>query len=135
MNSPRFIQFVLILCWFEGYQNKVEPSCSSLAFTLNKAFLKNNKGSGLPASFSAWFLKKNISLATFYWLTKFHCLVTFNSWDIEQFVYCVCLLTSLWHQKFRIWHYLSSQAVFSTWSKSQSKNLNILRAKRAFKMK
>ena len=32
-------------------------------------------------------------------------------------------------------HYLSNQAVFSTWLKSQDKNLNILRMTRAFKIK
>ena len=31
--------------------------------------------------------------------------------------------------------YLSNQAVFPTWPKSRDKNLNILRTKRAFKMK
>ena len=31
--------------------------------------------------------KKKISLILFYWLTKFHCLVVFTSWDIEQYVY------------------------------------------------
>ena len=30
---------------------------------------------------------------------------------------------------------VSNQAVFSTWPKSQDRNLNILRTKRAFKMK
>ena len=32
-------------------------------------------------------------------------------------------------------HYLSNRAVFSTWPKSHDKNLNILRTKRAFKVK
>ena len=40
----------------------------TIAFTSNKAFLKNKKrcGTSLPASFSAWFLKKNISLVILY---------------------------------------------------------------------
>ena len=60
-----------------------------------KAFLKNKKRSGtsLPTSFSTWFLKKNISVVIFSYLTKFQCLVAFNSWDIGQYVYCNCLLT------------------------------------------
>ena len=42
----------------------------------------------LSGSFSARFLKKNLSLITFYELTKFHCLFTFTSRDIGQYVYC-----------------------------------------------
>ena len=53
----------------------------------------------------------------------------------------ICLLlffvSRLWRHKF--WscpfNYLSNQAAFSTWPKSQDKNLNILRTTRAFKMK
>ena len=77
-------------------------SCRTLVITTYKAFLKNKKRSGtsLSASFSAWFLKKNISVVIFYYLTKFQCLVAFTSWDIGQFVYCNCLLTRLWGQKF-----------------------------------
>ena len=47
---------------------------------------KKRSGTNLPASFSAWFLKKNISIVIFYSLTKFHCLVVFISWDIGQCV-------------------------------------------------
>ena len=41
--------------------------------TSYKAFLKNKKRSGtsVSASFSAWFLKKNISLVINVYLTKF----------------------------------------------------------------
>ena len=74
-----------------------------LAFTSYKVFffLKKKKrrvGTNLSASFSALFLKKNISLGTFYYRTKFHSVVAFTSWDIGQYVYC--LLTSLWRHKF-----------------------------------
>ena len=31
---------------------------------------------------------------------KFYCLVAFTSWDIEQYVYCNCLLTRLWRHGF-----------------------------------
>ena len=57
------------------------------------------------------------------------------SWDIGQYVYCNGLLTRLWRHK--LWHfpYLSNEAVSSTWPKSQDKSVNILRTKRAFKMK
>ena len=77
---------------------------------------------------------RKISLLMFYYLTKFHCLVTFTSWDIGQYVYCNYLLTWLWRHKFCSQLYLSNQAV-PTWHKSQDKNLIILRTKRAFKMK
>ena len=40
-----------------------------------------------------------------------------------------CLSTRLWRR------YFSNQGIFSTWPKSQDKNLNILRTKWAFKMK
>ena len=56
----------------------------------------------------------------------------FASWDIRQYVYCNCLLTRLWHHKFWNWPYVSNQAVFSTWTKSQDKNSNILRKKKSF---
>ena len=46
----------------------VKSSPRPLAFTIYKAFLKNKKrpGTSLPASFLAWFLKKNISFVLFY---------------------------------------------------------------------
>ena len=69
-----------------------------------KTFIKNKKRSGtsLPASFCLWFLilYENISAFIFYYLTKFQCLVAFTSWDIRKYVYCNCLLTTLWRQKF-----------------------------------
>ena len=89
----------------------------------------------LSASFSAWFLKNNISLGTFYYLTKFHCLAVFTAWSIGQYVYCYCLLTRLWRHKFWNLPYLSNQAVFSTWPKSKDKYLNILGTKKDFEVK
>ena len=102
-----------------------------------KGFLKNKKRSGnsLPASCYAWFLQKSICFAMFYYLTKFHCLVVSTSWDIRKYMYRNCLLARLWSHKFWDSSYLSNQAVYPTWPKSHDKNLNILRRKRAFKMK
>ena len=65
---------------------------------------------------------------------------TFNVWlpllcEILGNIYCNCLVTRLWRQKFWKWLYLLNKAFSSTWTKSQDKNLNILRTKRAFKMK
>ena len=105
----------------EDCRKWLKLSCRSLVFTSNKhkAFLKNKKkfGTSLPASFSAWFLKKNISFVMFFYLTKFQCLVVFTSWDIGEYVYCNSLLTRFWRNKFWNKHYLSNQAVFSTWPK------------------
>ena len=73
-----------------------------ILFIYLKAFLKNKKRSGtsFPASFSAWFLKRNIALVIFLYLEKFQCLFTFASWDIGQYVCCNSLLTRLWRNKF-----------------------------------
>ena len=53
--AERFIQFVFIVCQFEDYRNIFKLNSRSLAFTSNKAFLKNKKGSetSLTALFSA----------------------------------------------------------------------------------
>ena len=50
-------------------------------------------------------------------------------------MYCYCLWTRLWRHKFSSSSFFSNQAVFSIWPKSQDKNLNILRVKRAYKIK
>ena len=52
----------------EDYQNMLKQRCWPLTFSFYKAFLKNKRRSGtnLPASFSAWFLKKNIFHVIFY---------------------------------------------------------------------
>ena len=90
----------------------------------HKVFFKKQKsGFGPPVSFSGWFSKINIPL------------VAFTSWDIWQNVYRKYLLTRLWRHKFWNSPYRSNQSVFSTWPKTEHKNLNILRTKRAFKMK
>ena len=70
-----------IVCQVEDYRNILKPSCRPVASTLHKAFLKNKERSGisLPVSFSARFLKENISLVIFYYLTKSHCLLVFTS--------------------------------------------------------
>ena len=80
----------------------VETKLQTTFFYLIHSLLKNKKRSGttFSSSFSAWFLKTNISLVIFCYLTKFYCLVAFASWDIGQYVYCICLLTRLWRHKF-----------------------------------
>ena len=93
-----FIYLLLIVCQVEDYRKWLKLSCSLVAFTSYKAFLKNNQRSGtiLPASFSVWYLKKNISVVIFYYLIKLQSLVTFTSLDIGQYMYRNCLLTRLW---------------------------------------
>ena len=61
-------KFVFIVNQVKGYQNILKLSCRPLAFTSHKALLNNKERSGtcLLASFSALFLKKNISLVIFY---------------------------------------------------------------------
>ena len=111
--------------------------CRPPAFISYKAFLKNKKRSGtiLAALFSACFLKKIVSLVIFYQLKKFDRLVAFTTWDIEQCMDCNWLLTMLRRHKFWNKAYIYNKAVFSTRPKSQDKNLNMLRMKRAFKQK
>ena len=85
-----------------GLSKNMKLSSTPIAFISYKAFLQNKKRSGtsLPASFSIWFVKKNLSIVIFYYLTKFHCLVVFTSWDIGQYVQCNCFLIRLWRHKF-----------------------------------
>ena len=44
------MQFVFIVCGVEGYQNITKLRCRPLAYSSNKAFLRNKKrsGSSLP---------------------------------------------------------------------------------------
>ena len=104
INILKFYLFVLTVCQAEDYRKWLKLNCRPFAFTSYKTFLKSKKRSenSLPVSFSAWFLKKNISVVIFYYLTKFQCLVAFTSWDIGQIVYCNCLLTRLRRQNFEI---------------------------------
>ena len=101
-KSKLSIYLVSIVCQVEDYQNILKLSSRPLTFTSFEVFVKSKKRSGtsFPASFSAWLLRKNIFLVTFYYLIKFHCLVAFTLWDIAQYVYCNCLLTRLWRHKF-----------------------------------
>ena len=70
-------QFDFIVCPCRGLTNYLKNKVQS-TFTSHKAFLRNavKSGTSLLVSFSAWLLKKNISL------TEFYCLVGFTSWDI-----------------------------------------------------
>ena len=68
----------------------IETKLQTTCFNSYKAFLKNKKSSGtsFPASFSAWFLKKNIFVVKFYYLNKFQCLLCLY---FERY-YTICVL-------------------------------------------
>ena len=80
------------------FQAKLQTTC----FYLIQRFSKKQKGLELASlpHFLLGFWKKNISLVIFYYLTKFHCLFGFTSWDIGQYMYCNCLLTRFWRNQF-----------------------------------
>ena len=130
----KVLYLVFIACQVEDYRNWLKLSCRPLAFTSYKAFLRNKKRSGtsLLASFSAWFLKENISLVIFFYLTKFQYLVAFTSWDIEQYVYCNSLLTRLWRNKFWNSPYLSNQAIFFYMTKKSIQRIKYLENEKSF---
>ena len=62
-------------------------------------FLIKSSGTGFSTTFCVWLFKKHICHATFYYVTKFHCLVAFTSRDIRQYVYCSYLFPGLWCHK------------------------------------
>ena len=99
---------------------------------LNFDFIDKGLGIVTPAHFVFDFSPKMLlMLYSINWPN----FIAFTSWDIGQYVYCNCLSTSLWRYGFWNYSYLSNQVVFSTWPVSHDKNLNILRMKRAFKVK
>ena len=120
--KSRAIKILLKLSW------------RSLAFTSYKAFKENKKRSGtsLPASFSTWLLNK-----------YFYCYVLLPEqislsgalYFVRYWIICVLQLLVNQVVTCKFWNqpYLSNQVVFPTWLKSQNKNVNILKTKRAFK--
>ena len=69
-------------------------------------------------------------------------MVTFTSWDIGQYVYCSCLLYLYCKCLLtRLWRYFEINLIFLIKpfflydEKEKTKTLNILRTKRAFKIK
>ena len=103
INIIKFHTVFFNLWQLKDHRNILNLSCRPFAFTSYKTFLKNKKWSGtsLPASFSAWFLKKHfpgyfllpdqISSANQIWSN----FIAFTLWDIEQYVYYNCLLCVL----------------------------------------
>ena len=100
-------QKIFTVCFYcmpisEKLLNDNYLNCRPPAFASYRTFLKNKTRSRtfLPSSFSALVLNKNIYLVIFYYLIKFHSLVTFTSWDIGKYRYYNCLLRRLWRHKF-----------------------------------
>ena len=58
-----------------------------------------------------------------------------RSGNIRQYVYYNCFLTRLWRLKISNQPWSFQSRLFDAWPKSQGKNLNILRTKRAFEVK
>ena len=96
-HSEILYNLILLYVPVEDYQDILKLRCWPLAFSSYNAFLKNKKKSeaSLPASFSAWFLKKNIPHVIFDRLTTFYCLINFTTWNIRQYFYYKCLFSSL----------------------------------------
>ena len=66
-KSKLRIFLVLFVCQVEYYRKGLKLSCRPFAFTSYKVFFfkKKRSGTSLRPSFSTWFLKKSISVATF----------------------------------------------------------------------
>ena len=86
INNLKFETFCFCcMSKFSTNKKNFKRRCWPLSFTSYKAFLKINKRSGtsLPASFSAWFLKKYTSHVIFYKYVVFY-IISFTSWNIGQ---------------------------------------------------
>ena len=139
LQSQSKVLYCLFLLYvqIEGYWNILKLSYRPLAFIKTK----ERSGTSPPASFFVWFLKKNIS-HTIFWLT--------DQISIAWLSLLLEILGNMWIVIFRFQGYdlminfqvnpiylikpffLHDQKVHS---KSQDKNLHILRTKRASKMK
>ena len=97
INSLKFYEICFYYMLISGLSKYSRTKLQTSCFHQIESFFLKQKG--FFASFSAWFLRKNITLVILYQQTKIHCLVVFNSWDIEQYVYYNCLLTRLWRHK------------------------------------
>ena len=123
-QSELLCSFFLLCAQVEDSQNIVKLRCWPLASSSYKASLKNKKtpGTSLHASFSAWFLNKHISHATFYYVTNFFVWLIFlleilGNMCIIIICFSLCVVIN-----FEI--NLFYQTIFLANQKSQEKNLN-----------
>ena len=91
---------------------------------LNFNFSENGLGLLSSPHFVYGFSRKNVSHVTFYYLTKFHCLIFFTSRDIGQYVYYNCL-------KFEI-NLIFSIKLFRYMAKQSRQKLKYLENKNSF---
>ena len=99
-----FIQFIFIVCQYEGYQNILKLNCSPLTFTSYKAFSKNKRGCGTSLSASIFCMIFEEKYFSCYILLTDQmslsgCLYFVRYWE---YMYFNCLLTRLWHLNFEI---------------------------------
>ena len=85
INRLKF--YIVFISWqVDDHRNILKQICRPLAFTSYKAFLKNKKrpGTGLSASFSAWFFWGRIFFFLIVWLSLFHEILS------NMFIVIVC---------------------------------------------
>ena len=121
---PELWNFSGINCSLFG-RNKYKNRRGFWTILCHKTGFQSPK-TNLPVSFlqDIW---KNICHVIFYWLTKFCCLVTFISWDIEHYVYCNYFLSSLWRHKLSFLVQL-----FFCINKKSGQNPKYLKSKKCF---
>ena len=129
------MQFVFTKYEVENYRNTLKQSCRLLTFTPYKTFFKTKKISrSSPLLHVLPDFRRKLFILLYFITWPYFIVSLLLLYETFTNVYCDCLLTRLWHHKCWNSTFLSNQAVFSTRPKSQHKNLNILRTKRAFRM-
>ena len=107
-DSPKLGKQILVSINFDspklGKQLKQNKENFRILIHRYAQFCCFRKWPGISFStiFCIWFFKKNLSYIILYWLSKFHCLIGFTSWDTDKYVCLNCLLTRLWHIDFEI---------------------------------
>ena len=101
-QSPAWFHYILIAFKWAYNKNKLYKTLDySSREIINFDFLRKGSGKSFSITFCDWFLNTNITHVIFYQLTKCLCLIALISWDIRQYVYCICLLTRLCRHKSR----------------------------------
>ena len=120
VNRMKFLA-VCIYCMHKSRTNKMYwKKVVDRLLLLHKKVLNIKKRSEtcLSTSFSAWFLKKNISPFLFYYMTKLH-----HS-SIWHYVYCNYLLSSLWiHKFFKLFSNTTKRVKVKNWISEEWKEI------------
>ena len=117
----------LLYIQVESYQNILKLSCRPLAFTSRKAFKRQKQVWNYSPCLIFWMTFEEKYLFC-YKLTKFHCLVPFTSWNIEQGTVCQPGCGDI---NFEISFTFPIQP-FSTWPKKSRQKLEYLENKKNF---